>query len=76
VGQQTGALHTFYLPTLDALYGARAVPAEVVGERERHRLRVAGVMDDFVNLASTREGIIMVLTTLAGRAFPAAPVQL
>jgi hypothetical protein len=33
-------------------------------------------MDDFVNLASTREGIIMVLTTLAGRAFPAAPVQL
>jgi glycosyltransferase involved in cell wall biosynthesis len=76
VGQQMGALHTFYLPALDALYGARAVPAEVVGEREHHRLRVAGVMDDFVNLASTREGIIMVLTTLAGRAFPAAPVQL
>lgn len=76
VGQQTGALHTFYLPALDALYGARAATAEVAGEREHHRLRVAGVMDDFANLASTREGIIMILTTLAGRAFPAAPMQL
>lgn len=65
--QQTGMLRSFYLPTLDALYGSRDVPPEVGAERENHRLRVVSVMADFTDLAKTPRGIITILGTLAGR---------
>ncbi len=72
VGQQTGLLRTFYLPTLDALYGSREVPPEIAAERQSHRLRIAAVMADFTDRASTPQGLISVLATLAGRSIPAA----
>ena len=72
VGQQTGSLRSFYLPTLDALYGSRDVPAEVQRARESHRARIAAVMADFADLASTPAGVITVLAALAGRSFPTA----
>jgi hypothetical protein len=61
-----------YLPTLDALYDARAVSPELSGLRALHRAAVEQALGRFAALGRTPEGVIELVGALSGRSvFPA-----
>jgi len=56
-----------YLATLDEIYAARSVDPDVEALRARHRAAVAAALAGLPEIAQTPEGVVELLSTLAGR---------
>jgi glycosyltransferase involved in cell wall biosynthesis len=66
--QATAAHAGIYVSTLDALYAARDVPADVARLRAAHRAALVPLFARFDALAASVPGVVEIVRTLAGRA--------